>query len=79
VQCGFKSIREAPSEDSIIWVCHVDNIESDVFSVTVFGGAKGHWECDISDWFDSFSIEDIEGLRRFFELLLVKTHFVEGS
>jgi hypothetical protein len=30
------------------------------------------------DWFNSFSAEAIEGLRRFFELFSVKNHFFEG-
>jgi adenylate cyclase len=62
VQGSFKSIQEAPSEDSIIWVCHVDNIESDVLSVRIFGGAEGHRKCDNPDWFDSFPAKAVEGL-----------------
>jgi hypothetical protein len=63
MQGGFESIQEATFEDSVIWVCHVDNIESDVFSASVFGVAEGHWECDNSDWFDSFSAKAVVGLR----------------
>jgi hypothetical protein len=78
MQGGFENVQEAPSKDSIIWVWHVNNIESDVFGVRIFWSAKGHQECDSPDQFDSFPTEAIEGLRQFFELLSVKTHFVKG-
>jgi hypothetical protein len=44
--------------------------------VRVLGGAKGHRQGDDPKRFNSFSVEAIEGLHRFFELLLIKTHFV---
>jgi hypothetical protein len=69
---ALKSIQEGPSKDSVIWVWHVDNVESDVFGARVFGSAKGHRECDSPDWFDSFPIEALEGLRQFSVLLSVK-------
>jgi hypothetical protein len=43
-----------------------------------FGGAEGSRECAGPDWFNSFPAKAIEGLQWFLELLLVKTHFVEG-
>jgi hypothetical protein len=67
-----------PSEDGVIWVCHVHNIEDDVLGAGIFRGAKGDWECDGSDRFNSFSAEAIEGLRHFSESFPIETHFVEG-
>jgi hypothetical protein len=57
---------------------HVNHIEGNVFGAWVLGSAEGHWECDGSDGFDSFSTEAIEGLRQFPKLLSVESHFVEG-
>jgi hypothetical protein len=62
MQGGFQSTQKTPSKDSVIWIWHVDNIESDVFGARVFGSAKGHRECDSRDWFNSFPAEAIEGL-----------------
>jgi hypothetical protein len=42
-----------------------------------FGSAEGYWACDGAYWLNSFPTEAIKGLRWFFELLSVKTHFVE--
>jgi hypothetical protein len=36
----FECIRGAPSEDSIMWVWHIDNNEGDVFGVGIFRGAE---------------------------------------
>jgi hypothetical protein len=74
----LRMYSEAPSKDSVIWVCYIDNIEGDVFGAWIFRCAKRHWECDGSDRFNSFSAEVIEGLRRFSELLPIKTHLIEG-
>jgi hypothetical protein len=63
---------------AFVGVCHVDNIEGDIFGVGIFGSVEGHWECDDPNWFNSFSVEAIERLRWFFKLFLVKVHFVEG-
>jgi hypothetical protein len=65
VQGSFECIQEASSEDSVIWVCHINNIEGDVFGVGIFRGSEGHWECDGSDQFNSFSTKATEGLRWF--------------
>jgi hypothetical protein len=78
MQGEFKSIQKAPSKDGNVWIWHVDNVEGDVFGVGIFGSAEGYRECDSIDRFDSFAAEAIEGLRRFSELPLVETHFVEG-
>jgi ethanolamine utilization protein EutQ (cupin superfamily) len=40
MQGSFECIQEDPSEDSIIWVCHVDHIEGDVFGAGVLGVSK---------------------------------------
>jgi hypothetical protein len=42
MQSSFECFQEDPFEDNIIWVCHVDHIEGDVFGVGVLGGAEGH-------------------------------------
>jgi hypothetical protein len=63
VQGRFECVQEAPSEDSIIWVCHIDNIEGNVFGAGIFRGVERHWECDGSEHFDSFLAEAIERLR----------------
>jgi hypothetical protein len=42
VQGSFECIQEAPSEDSVIWVCHIDNVEGDVFGAGIFCGVEGH-------------------------------------
>jgi hypothetical protein len=65
MQHGFEHIQEAPPEDGVMWVCHIDNIEGDVFGAGIFSYSERHWECDGSDRFNSFSIEAIEGLRQF--------------
>jgi hypothetical protein len=44
-----------------------------------FFGAEGDGQCYYSDRLDSFTIEAIEGLCWFLELLLVVTHFFEGG
>jgi hypothetical protein len=68
----------APLENGVVWVWHVNHIKCDVFGAGSFGVTEGYRECDGPDRFDSFPIKAIEGRRQFFELLLVKTHFVEG-
>jgi hypothetical protein len=78
MQDDFERIQEASSKDSIVWICHVDNIESDVFYAMIFGSAKGYQESDCPDRLDSFTTEAIEGLRWLFELLSIKAHFIEG-
>jgi hypothetical protein len=62
VQGSFKCVYESSSEDGVIWVCHVNHTEGNVFGAWVLESAKGQWECDGSDGFDSFSAEAIEGL-----------------
>jgi hypothetical protein len=42
MQSSFECFQEDPFEDNIIWVCHVDHIEGDVFGAGVLGGAEGH-------------------------------------
>jgi hypothetical protein len=69
---------EVPFQDGIIWVCHVDRVEGDVFSAGVLRSAKGHWECDVSDGLYPFSAKVVERLRRFPKLLPIEFHFVEG-
>jgi hypothetical protein len=71
-------MQEAPLENGIVWVWHVNHVKYDVFGVGFFGGAEGYIECDEPDWLNSFPVEVIEGLRWFLGLLSVKTHFVEG-
>jgi hypothetical protein len=78
VKSSFECVQNGSSKDGIIWVCHVDHIEGDVFGVGVIGSAKGYWECDSSNGLDSFPAEAIERLREVPELLLIKSHFVEG-
>jgi hypothetical protein len=63
---------------AFVWVRHVNHVKCDVFGAGVLGGAERYRECDGLDWFNYFPIKTIEGLRRFRELLSVKTHFVEG-
>jgi hypothetical protein len=36
--------------------------EGDVLCVRILGGAEGHWECDGSDWLNSFAVEAVEWL-----------------
>jgi hypothetical protein len=78
MQSSFKCIQKAPSEDGIIWVCHVDHIEGDAFSAGVLVSTEGHWECDGSDGLDSFPAEAVERLRLFPELLSIESHFVKS-
>jgi hypothetical protein len=66
------------SEDGIIWIDHVDDVKNYELGARVLGGAKIHQQGDDLDRLNSFPTEAIEGLHRFFELLLIKTHFVEG-
>jgi hypothetical protein len=40
MQGGFKSIQKAPSEDSVVWIWHINNIECDVFCARVLGVPK---------------------------------------
>jgi hypothetical protein len=54
------------------------NIKSYELGARVPGGAKGHQQGDDPDRFNSFSAEAIEGIHRLFELLSIKTYFVEG-
>jgi hypothetical protein len=65
-------------KNGVVWICHIYDIKGDVFSAGVHGSAEGYWERDCSDWFDSFTVEAVEGLRCLFELLLVEAHFIEG-
>jgi hypothetical protein len=78
VQSSFECVQKGSSKDGIIWVCHVDHIEGDVFGVGVIGSVEGYWECDSSNRLDSFPAEAIERLQEVPELLLIKYHFVEG-
>jgi hypothetical protein len=78
MQSSFECIQKALSEDGVIWVCHVDHIEGDVFDAGILGSAEGHWEFDGSDGLDSSPAEAVERLRWFPELLLIESHFVEG-
>jgi hypothetical protein len=41
-------------------------------------GVEGNRQCDCSNKVNSFAAKAIEGLRRFFQLLLVITHLFEG-
>jgi hypothetical protein len=50
-----------------------------MYSVRSFLGAKGDRQCYYSNMLDSFATEAIEGLRRFLEMLLIITHFLEGG
>jgi hypothetical protein len=59
VQGSFECIQEAPSKDSIIWVCHVDHIEGDIFGAGILMGAEGHWKCDGSDRLEPLKIEEV--------------------
>jgi hypothetical protein len=43
-----------------------------------FWGCQTRRQCYYSDRLNSFAAEAIEGLHRFFELLLVVAHFFEG-
>jgi hypothetical protein len=78
MQDSFKSIQEASSKDSVLWICHVNNIESDVFYARIFWSTEGYRECDCPNQLDSFTTDAIEELRWLFELLLIKAHFIEG-
>jgi hypothetical protein len=49
MQSGFESIQEAPPENGVVWVWHVKNIKSDVFSARVFRSVEGDRECDGPD------------------------------
>jgi hypothetical protein len=69
---------ETSSEDGIVRIDHVDDVKSYELGARVLRGDKVHRQGDDPDRFNSFSAEAIEGLRRFFELLSIKTHFVEG-
>jgi hypothetical protein len=66
VQSSFECVQKGSSK------------EGDVFGVGVIGSAEGYWECDSSNGLDSFPVEAIERLREVPELLLIKSHFVEG-
>jgi hypothetical protein len=46
--------------------------------VRVLGGAKRYRQDDDPDQLNSLPAKAIEGLSLFFELLLIKAHFVEG-
>jgi hypothetical protein len=58
----LRKYSNAPSENGIVWVWHVDHIKSDVLCARVLGGAKGHRECNSSNWLNSIPTEAIEGL-----------------
>jgi hypothetical protein len=47
-----------------------------MYYVRGFLGAERDGQCYYSDRLDSFAAKAIEGLRRFLELLLVITHFL---
>jgi hypothetical protein len=74
VECTAAS---KPPEDGIVRIYHVYNIKCYVLCAGVFWGAKGDGKCYYSDRLDCFVAEAIEGLRRFLELLLVITQFLE--
>jgi hypothetical protein len=57
MQGGFESIQEAPSNDGVVWIWDVYNIEGDVFGARAFGSSKGYREYDSPDWFDSLPTE----------------------
>jgi hypothetical protein len=78
MQSGFETIQEASFKDSVVWICHVDNIKNDVFCAGIFGSVEGYRECDCPDRLDSFTTEAIERLGWLFELFPIKTHFIEG-
>jgi hypothetical protein len=42
-------------------------------------GAKENGQCYSSKGLDSFAAKVIEGLRQFFQLLLIATHFFKGQ
>jgi hypothetical protein len=48
-----------------------------MYSVWRFFGVKGNGHCYYFDGLDSLTTEDIEGLCRLLELLLVITHFLK--
>jgi hypothetical protein len=78
MQDSFKSIHEDPSKNSVIWVWHVDNVKSD-YSVRGFLGVPTDTGSVMAPTgLIFFPAKAVEGLRRFCELLSVKTHFVEG-
>jgi hypothetical protein len=70
--------RRPSFEDGVVRIDHVDDIKSYELGARVLGSAKGHRQGDDPYRFNSFFTEAIEGLRRFFELLSIATHFVEG-
>jgi hypothetical protein len=74
VQGFFESIEETSSKDGVIWTEHANNVKGDVFCVGVLWGSNGY----DPNWFDSFPVKVIEGLRRFYELFSVITHFLKG-
>jgi hypothetical protein len=51
-----------------------------IYSVQgVFLGAERDGQCYYLDRLDSFATEVVEGLRRFFKLLLIVAHFLKGQ
>jgi hypothetical protein len=68
----------ASSEDGVVRIDHVDDVKSYELNARVLGDAKTHRQGDDPDRFNSFFTKAIEGLHLFFELLLIKAHFVEG-
>jgi hypothetical protein len=78
MQGNFESIENASSKDGVIRVEHVNDVKGDVLCAGVLRGTKGNMQGYYSDWFDSFAAKAVEGLPRFFELLLVITHFLKA-
>jgi hypothetical protein len=78
MQGNFKGPQQPLSEDGVVWVQHVNHVESYALGARVYRGTKGNKQCYDSDGVDSLASEAIEGLCRLFEPLLAIAHILEG-
>jgi hypothetical protein len=74
----FKSIGCPTTNDCILGVLHVDNIEHNFLSPCIVHKSEGHWHCDLAERYNLPSSKATKKVCSIMNLILWLLHLSEG-